>query len=168
MHIITWQVRSSVSTSYRLEALHPSRGYYITSEERISGSGLQYLIYIQKYRESVLLQYRVIRVHKVLLQTREAKHPPAKKFSVFQTGKQTSSRTYDHCFGSSFGTTFEQKQQNSVVSSPTTTWVRKPWVRSVLSQVLPWVRICWLKGVKVRLIKNQRLCLQKCLLIVDP
>jgi hypothetical protein len=28
--------------------------------------------------------------------------------------------------GSSLGITFEQKQQNSAVSSPTTTWVRKP------------------------------------------
>jgi hypothetical protein len=66
------------------------------------------------------------RVHKVLLQTKEAKHPPAQKFSVFQTGRQASSHTHDHGFGSSFGTTFEQKQQNSVVSSPTTSWVRKP------------------------------------------
>jgi hypothetical protein len=28
----------------------------------------------------------VLRVHKVLLQTREAKHPPAQKFSVFKLG----------------------------------------------------------------------------------
>jgi hypothetical protein len=34
----------------------------------------------------VLLQYWVLRVHKVLLQTREAKHPPAQKFSNFKLG----------------------------------------------------------------------------------
>jgi hypothetical protein len=39
-----------------------------------------------KYRERVLLQYRVLGVHKVLLQTREAKHPPAQKFIVFKLG----------------------------------------------------------------------------------
>jgi hypothetical protein len=62
-------------------------------------------------------------VHKVLLQTREAKHPPTQKLSVFQTGRQASYHTHDHGFGSSFGATFEQKQQHSTVSSPTTTWV---------------------------------------------
>jgi hypothetical protein len=31
-----------------------------------------------------------------------------------------------HCWDYSLGTTLEQKQQKSVVSSPTTTWVRKP------------------------------------------
>jgi hypothetical protein len=30
----------------------------------------------------------VFRVHKVLLQTREAKHPPAQKFIVFKVGGQ--------------------------------------------------------------------------------
>jgi hypothetical protein len=79
MHIITWQVWSSVSTSYRPRALHASRRYYITSEERISGSILQYLIYIHKtLRERVLLQYRVLRVHKVLLQTRRQNTLPHK------------------------------------------------------------------------------------------
>jgi hypothetical protein len=34
----------------------------------------------------VLLQYRVLGMHKVLLQTREAKHPPAQKFIVFKLG----------------------------------------------------------------------------------
>jgi hypothetical protein len=42
-----------------------------------------------------------------------------------------------HCWGSSLGTTLVQKQQKSAVSTPTTTWVQKPWVRSVLWQVLP-------------------------------
>jgi hypothetical protein len=41
-----------VSSSFRPRALHPSRRYYIryyiTSEERISESKLQYLIYIYK------------------------------------------------------------------------------------------------------------------------
>jgi hypothetical protein len=31
----------TVSLSFRLRALHPSRRYYITSEERINGSRLQ-------------------------------------------------------------------------------------------------------------------------------
>jgi hypothetical protein len=67
---------------------------------------------------------------------------------------------------SSLGTTLEQKQQKSVVSSPITT-------RSVLLQVLP-VKIkdsqgyAGFKGVKVRLNQESRLCLQKCLIIVDP
>jgi hypothetical protein len=71
------------------------------------------------------------------------------------------------------GTTLVQKQQKSVVSSPTTTWVRKPLVRSVLSQVLP-VKIkdsqgyAGFKRVKVRLNQESRPYLQKCLLIVDP
>jgi hypothetical protein len=52
-------------------------------------------------------------VHEVLLQTREAKHPPAQKFIVFQAGRKASSHTHDHCFGSYFGTILEQKQQNS-------------------------------------------------------
>jgi hypothetical protein len=86
MHIITWQVWSSVSTSYRPRAIHPSRRYYITSEERISGSRLQYLIYIHKiYRESIIT-IPGLGVHKVLLQTREAKHPPTQKFSVYKLG----------------------------------------------------------------------------------
>jgi hypothetical protein len=34
----------------------------------------------------VLLQYRVLGVHKVLLQIREAKHPPAQKLSVLKLG----------------------------------------------------------------------------------
>jgi hypothetical protein len=38
----------TVSSSFRPRALHPSRRYYITSEEKISGSKLQYLIYIYK------------------------------------------------------------------------------------------------------------------------
>jgi hypothetical protein len=107
----------TVSSSFCPRALHPSRRYYIISEKRISGSKLQQLnlhssnIYIEYY---YYYNTRVLWVHKVLLlQTRL------------------------HCWSSSLGTTFEQKQQNSVVSSPTTTWVWKPWVRSVLSQVLP-------------------------------
>jgi hypothetical protein len=38
----------TISSSFRARVLHPSRRYYITSEERISGSKLQYLIYIYK------------------------------------------------------------------------------------------------------------------------
>jgi hypothetical protein len=46
----------TISSSFRPRALHPSRRYYITSEERISGSKLQYLIYIHKiYRESIII-----------------------------------------------------------------------------------------------------------------
>jgi hypothetical protein len=64
-------------------------------------------------------------VHKLLLlQTWEAKHPPAQKYIVFKVGGQHPPAT--SLLGSSLGTTFEQKQQKSVVSSPTTTWVRKP------------------------------------------
>jgi hypothetical protein len=37
------------------KSVSPSHIYYITSEERISGSRLQYLIYIHKiYRESII------------------------------------------------------------------------------------------------------------------
>jgi hypothetical protein len=42
------QVRSSVSFIPRPRAFYPSHRYYITSEKRMSGSGLQYLIYIHK------------------------------------------------------------------------------------------------------------------------
>jgi hypothetical protein len=62
-------------------------------------------------------------VHNLLLHNREVKHHHANKFTDFPPAL--------------FGTTFEQKQQNSAVSSPTTTWVWKRWVWSVLSQVLP-------------------------------
>jgi hypothetical protein len=67
----------------------------------------------------------------VLLQNREVKHPPTQKLSVLNWKTNHPPLTV-YWLASSFGTTFEQKQQNSIVSSPTTTWVRKPWVRSVL------------------------------------
>jgi hypothetical protein len=120
--------------------------------------GYNNIIYIHiKYRESIYYNTGCM-MQNLLLHNREVKHCPMNKV---------------YWFFSCFGTTFEQKQQNSAVSSPTTTWVRKPWVRSVLSQVLPdkgndFSRICWLVGFKVNLIKNQRLCLQKSLLTVDP
>jgi hypothetical protein len=37
-------------------------------------------------REYYYYNTRVLRVHKVLLQTREAKHPPAQKLLVFKVG----------------------------------------------------------------------------------
>jgi hypothetical protein len=45
------------------------------------------------------------------------------KSSLFIKWEAKYSRDQLHCWGSSLGTTFEQKQQKSVVSSPTTTWV---------------------------------------------
>jgi hypothetical protein len=74
----------NVSSSFRPRALHPSRRYYITSEEIISGSKLQYLnLHSSNIEYYYYYNTRVFRVHKVLLQTREAKHPPAQKFIVF-------------------------------------------------------------------------------------
>ena len=64
----------------------------------------------------------------------EAKTPPIKSIMFL---KEDSFLPRLHSWDSSFGTTLEQKQQKFAASSPTTTWVRKPWVRSVLSQVLP-------------------------------
>jgi hypothetical protein len=76
-------------------------------------------------REYYYYNTRVLRVHKVLLsQTGEATHPPAHKLLLLKWEANILPRL--HCWGSFLSTTFEQKQQNSIVSSPTTTWVRKP------------------------------------------
>jgi hypothetical protein len=83
------------------------------------------ITYIHKNIERVFITKLGVWVHSLLLHNWEAKHPPTNKFNDLSPALAPPS----------FGTTFEQ--QNSVVSSPTTTWVRKPWVRSVLSQVLP-------------------------------
>jgi hypothetical protein len=60
----------------------------------------------------------------LLLQTREAKTPPAYRYKVFQKEDNILPRL--HSWDSSFGTTLEQKQQKFAASSPTTTWVQKP------------------------------------------
>jgi hypothetical protein len=56
----------------------------------------------------------------LLLQTWEAKTPPAYKYNVF---KENNILPRLHSRDSTFGTTLEQKQQKFATSSPTTTWV---------------------------------------------
>jgi hypothetical protein len=71
---------SSVSVSFsRPRVFHPSRRYYNTLEERISGSNYINLIYIHlKHRKNVIItDHRYMSAHVLLLQTREAKTPPA-------------------------------------------------------------------------------------------
>jgi hypothetical protein len=135
MHIITWQVRYLYPFP-RPRAFHPLRRYYNTSEERISASELQELnLHSSKYRKSVITKPGVW-VHKYYYYKYGRQKPlPHKSLLFFKWEAIILPRL--HCWGSSLGTTLVQKQQESALSSPTTTWVRKPWVRSVLSQVLP-------------------------------
>jgi hypothetical protein len=65
-------------------------------------------------------------VHKVLLQTREAKHPPAQKFIVFKVGGQHPPATNFTAGDFPWVPPLKQKQQKSIVPSPTTTLVQKP------------------------------------------
>jgi hypothetical protein len=66
-------------------------------------------------------------VNKVLLlQTWEAKHPPEQKSIVFKVGGQHPPATDFTIRDHPWVPPFKQKQQKFVVSTPTTTWVRKP------------------------------------------
>jgi hypothetical protein len=65
-------------------------------------------------------------VHKVLLQTREAKHPPAQKFIDFKVGGKHPPVATFTAGALTWVPPLNRKQQNSAFSSPTTTWVRKP------------------------------------------
>jgi hypothetical protein len=111
-------------------------------------------------------------VHKVFLQTREAKHPPAPKFIVFKVGGKHPPAT-NFTVGdlpwvpplnrNNKTLLFPHLQQHGFENPEYGVYFRKSYPTKEKDS-----RICWLEGVKVRLFKNQRLCLQKCLLIVDP
>jgi hypothetical protein len=131
MHIITRQVRYLYPFS-RPRAFHPSHRYYNTSEERISGSELQQLNLHSKYRKSVIvITTQGIRVHKYYYYKLGRQKPLLHKTVLFFKREANILPQPFYCWGSSLGTTslgttLVQKQQKSAVSSPTTTWVRKP------------------------------------------
>jgi hypothetical protein len=69
----------------------------------------------------------VLRVHKVLLlQTREAKHPPTHKFIVFKVGRQHPPETDSTVGALPWVPPLNKNSKTLFVSSPKTTWVRKP------------------------------------------
>jgi hypothetical protein len=114
---------------------------------------------------------RVLRVHKVvLLQTREAKHPPARKYIVFKVGGQHPLTVsllglfLGHHLWTKIAKVCCFLTYNNMGSK---TLSMECTFASLTRQNKRLSRICWLEGVKVRLFKNQRLCWQKCLLIVD-
>jgi hypothetical protein len=111
-------------------------------------------------------------VHKVLLlQTWEAKTPPAQKYIVFQVGGQCPPATsllrffFGHHLRTKTAKVCSFLTYNNMGSKTLNT---ECTFASLTRQKKRLSRICWLEGVKVRLFKNQGLCLQKCLLTVDP
>jgi hypothetical protein len=109
-------------------ALHPSRRYYITSEGKNSRSNYNNLIYIHSNIEKEYYCYYKTRVYECIkyfyYRLGRQKPLPHKSILFFKWEANILPRL--HCCDSSLGTTLEQKHQKSAVSSPTTTWVRKP------------------------------------------
>jgi hypothetical protein len=110
-------------------------------------------------------------VHKVLLHTREAKHPPAQKFIAFKVGGKHPPATNFNAgalpwvppLNRNNKTLLFPHLQHGIENPEYGVYFHKSY-----RQKKRLSRICWLEGVKVRLFKNQRLCLKKCLLIVGP
>jgi hypothetical protein len=101
----------------------------ITSQWRKESAEANYnnLIYIhQIYRESIIITilgyYECIKYY--YYRSGRQNTLPHKRLLFLKWEANILPRL--HYWSSSLGTTFEQKQQKSAVSSPTTTWVRKP------------------------------------------
>jgi hypothetical protein len=173
MHIITRQVWSSVSPSYRPRALHPSCRHYTHNRSmEIAEADYNNIIYISKVKreyyystgcyECTTYYYIPERQntlpHKSLVFSNwEANILPHPRSLIrlliryhlrAETAKLRCFITYNN--------------MGSKTLSTECTFTSLTRQRKRLS------RICWLLGFKVKLIKNQRLCLQKCLLTVVP
>jgi hypothetical protein len=116
----------------------------------------------------LLLHHQVIRVHRVLvlLQTWEAKTPPAQKYIVFQMGGQHPPTTsllrffFGHHLRAKTAKVCCFLTYNNMGSKTLSTEFT---FASLARQKKRLSRICWLKGVKVRLNQESRLYLQKML-----
>jgi hypothetical protein len=116
----------SVSSFPCPRALHPSCRYYNTSEERISGSNYNNLVYIYSNIEKEYYSYYRTRVYECIssiITNLGGNPPPPHKSTLFFKREANILLQPLHCRDSSLGTTLEQKQQKSAISSPTTTWV---------------------------------------------
>ena len=112
-------------------------------------------------------------MHKVLLQTKEAKHPPAQKFSVFKLGgKHPPTHTITDLAPplvppssrNSKTPMFHHLQQHGFENLEYEVYFRK----SYPTKEKDFSRICWLLGNQSKAYQGLKTLLQKCLLIVDP
>jgi hypothetical protein len=162
MHIITWQVRSSVSTSYRPRALHPSHRHY---------NNLIYIhkIYIEREYYYSTGCYECIKYYYIPGRQNTLPHKSL-VFSNWEANILPHTRSliwlllWCHlrleiaklrCF-------ITYNNMSSKTLSTECTFASLTRQRKRLS------RISWLMGFKVKVVKIQRLCLQRCLLSVDP